>query len=645
LKNDKGGTKMKKVILTTFLMLVTLVLAGNLHAYSTDPYFDDVPDTHWAFEYVQRLYEFGITQGCNPTHYCPTQKVTRAAMAAYIIRTIDLAVGDITAVHAGTGLTGGGDFGDVTLYADTDFLQQRVSQSCTTNQAIRVIHANGTVTCESVAGGTGDITAVYAETGLSGGGEIGDVELHADTTYLQRRVSSSCSEGSSIRAINESGTVVCETDDTSGSGDGHSLDAADGSPTDAVYVNNFGNVGIGTIEPSSSSRLHVYTKGPHAVRGENARTICIGNCGPAYGGYFTSSYATGVGVYGRASNQGGENYGGMFLSNGDQGVGVYAKAFGVNGLAGSFVGKVSIMKDGDKRTEINSSYIDTYAGNTNNGAPLLLNYNSGGNVGIGTTSPRRKLDVNGEIVAVDRLTLAQDTGTTTRTWHLDNLVGRFRIFTQPNINTPGTERFSITLNDMSLWSAFIRTHEFYHSGNSSRIAMRDANNVAQIILRTDRESYFGNRVVVQELQIMGGADLSEQFDIKGVTDTLSPLPGMVVSIDPDNSGDLLVSNTEYDRRVAGIISGAGGVKPGMLMGQKGTQADGANPVALTGRVYALADSSNGPIQPGDLLTTSDVPGHAMKVKDYTRAQGAILGKAMSSLDEGKGLVLVLVTLQ
>jgi hypothetical protein len=83
----------------------------------------------------------------------------------------------------------------------------------------------------------------------------------------------------------------------------------------------------------------------------------------------------------------------------------------------------------------------------------------------------------------------------------------------------------------------------------------------------------------------------------------------------------------------------------MLMGQDGTQANGANPVALTGRVYALADASNGPIQPGDLLTTSDIPGHAMKVDDYTKAQGAILGKAMSSLDKGKGLVLVLVTLQ
>ena len=81
------------------------------------------------------------------------------------------------------------------------------------------------------------------------------------------------------------------------------------------------------------------------------------------------------------------------------------------------------------------------------------------------------------------------------------------------------------------------------------------------------------------------------------------------------------------------------------MGQKGSEADGAHPVALTGRVYCWADASNGTIRPGDLLTTSDTPGHAMKVADHNRALGSIIGKAMTSLSEGKGLVLVLVSLQ
>jgi hypothetical protein len=73
--------------------------------------------------------------------------------------------------------------------------------------------------------------------------------------------------------------------------------------------------------------------------------------------------------------------------------------------------------------------------------------------------------------------------------------------------------------------------------------------------------------------------------------------------------------------------------------------EGDRNVALTGRVCVQADASNGPIKPGDLLTTSSTAGRAMKVTDHVRAQGAILGKAMSSLSEGNGMVLVLVTLQ
>jgi hypothetical protein len=155
----------------------------------------------------------------------------------------------------------------------------------------------------------------------------------------------------------------------------------------------------------------------------------------------------------------------------------------------------------------------------------------------------------------------------------------------------------------------------------------------------------GKRVVTPVLEITGGADLSENFDIRGFGKISDPSPGMVVSIDPREPGKLVVSDSAYDRKVAGIISGAGGVKPGMIMGQEGTQAHGSSPVALSGRVYCWADASKGGIEPGDLLTSSDVPGHAMKVSDYGQAQGAVIGKAMTGLEAGRGLVLVLVTLQ
>jgi hypothetical protein len=142
------------------------------------------------------------------------------------------------------------------------------------------------------------------------------------------------------------------------------------------------------------------------------------------------------------------------------------------------------------------------------------------------------------------------------------------------------------------------------------------------------------------LTITGGADLAEPFQMK--EDELEK--GSVVVIDDQHPGRLKRSTNAYDKRVAGIISGANGINSGISLQQEGMIEGGQN-VALSGRVYVRADRSSGAIRPGDLLTTSAQPGRAMRVKDHSRAQGAVIGKAMSALDEETGTVLVLVTLQ
>ncbi len=195
----------------------------------------------------------------------------------------------------------------------------------------------------------------------------------------------------------------------------------------------------------------------------------------------------------------------------------------------------------------------------------------------------------------------------------------------------------------SAWTYLDGSTGDWHVYNGGvRLSVTDEGNVGVGTSTPAQKLDVNGTARVKVLEITGGADLSERFEVHGG----DVQPGMVVVIDPQRPGQLVPASQSYDRRVAGIISGAGGIETGMLMSQAGTAADGKFPVALTGRVYCLVDASDSAIEPGDLLTTSDTPGHAMKVADHGRAQGAIVGKAMTSLAAGeKGLVLVLVNLQ
>jgi hypothetical protein len=144
---------------------------------------------------------------------------------------------------------------------------------------------------------------------------------------------------------------------------------------------------------------------------------------------------------------------------------------------------------------------------------------------------------------------------------------------------------------------------------------------------------------VKTLQILGGADLAERFEVPSGIE-----PGTVMAIDADSPGRLQVARGAYCRTVAGVVSGAQGLAAGVELGRGEPGADTA-PIALSGRVWVRCDARAGAIHPGDLLTTSERAGYAMRASDARRAPGAILGKAMSSLEAGTGSVLVLVSLQ
>jgi hypothetical protein len=138
--------------------------------------------------------------------------------------------------------------------------------------------------------------------------------------------------------------------------------------------------------------------------------------------------------------------------------------------------------------------------------------------------------------------------------------------------------------------------------------------------------------------VLTGADCAEQFTVS--QRNLEPGTVMVIGADEE----LVQSTKPYDRMVAGVISGAGVHRAGLVLGAGRTEGP-HQPVALNGTVYCKADATSTPIEMGDLLTTSSSPGHAMKAADRRRAFGAVIGKALRSLPGGRGLVPILIALQ
>lgn len=413
-----------------------------------------------------------------------------------------------------------------------------------------------------------------------------------------------------------------------------------------------GNVGIGTTTPTA--KLHVngtlYTEGNTTgqfqigvIHGVNVATGpgvsgtsaigsgVYGSGGIGVSGSSTTGYgvegttSSGRAITGDASGNSSINYGVYGRSNSSQGFGLYGQNT-AGGYAGYLAGKSAV------KTSSSGSVPSNYAGAN----AALSVVHPAGEWGVAITrAANDTLHANLLLYKTRNADASIPTAL-----QLDDKIGRI-VWQGPD--------WQNTVRNWATIDTIVRSPGNSSFGITGSIRFSAAqDNASDAVME-----FFGatGTLNVPVLAITGGSDLSEQFEVNqaatvGNQRSLASIQsGMVVSIDPANPGELVLSSQAYDRKVAGIISGAGGVKTGMMMGQTGSIADGKHPVALTGRVYCWVDASSGPVNPGDLLTTSSTPGYAMKVVDHQQAQGAIIGKAMTALQQGKGLVLVLVTLQ
>lgn len=398
------------------------------------------------------------------------------------------------------------------------------------------------------------------------------------------------------------------------SGDSGSADLWSSNGED-IYIDH-GNVGIGTAYPSAKLDIRgsFYDEGVALRIGSNDGMHFLNLFGGRENDPNPYIWWKSGDPLRFATDEGGFSEKMRITSDGKVGIAnIYPKrqleiggtieGFGVEVLSGS--PDAAILRFGDNtgwKLHFGRSF-ESPGGILNTGSQgALMTIVDNGNVGIGTKSPESKLDVRGDIITKGVMVID------------------LREFSGPG-GRDGLRILSSNDNDQGV---IITNKAAFSLWSESLNHLADFN---------------CSRASVSVLEIRGGSDLAEPFPIASALEE-----GSVVIIDETNPGHLVASSQPYDRKVAGIVSGAGGVMPGLTLKQEGVM-EGTQNIALTGRVYVKATAENGAIRPGDRLTTSSLPGHAMKATDDAQCPGSVIGKAMSSLENGEGLVLVLVNLQ
>lgn len=349
--------------------------------------------------------------------------------------------GDITAVNAGTGLSGGGTAGDVTLSVNTSQIQSRIVGSCPAGSSIRQIDATGNVVCEIDDNSGGTVTSVGTGSGLAGGpitttgtvsiatggvtsahiadGTVGASDVNSG--QVQLRVAWACPAGTAIRFINADGGVTCEpAGGLGGSGTTNTVAKFTGSGVgDSQIVDTGSSVGVGTATPGAKLDVAGTVNSSSQYNIAGARVISVPG---------TTNLFAGVGA-GQSNTTGSSNAasGAFALMNNTTGIsntatGRTALQFNTTGSGNTAAGRSALASNltGGNNTAVGFAALNFSTG-TNNTA-------LGSNAGVDMTTGDNNIYVSNRGIASESNTIRIGTaGTHTSTFiagiNGNNIVG------------------------------------------------------------------------------------------------------------------------------------------------------------------------------------------------------------------------------